>query len=1362
MASVMKRLKSDVPDLVSESSWESEAKPVDWWQSRWEDDKYRQHRWQHGWKSDTKEANWWSSDWRGEVDAEKMWPVVWEGESEKQKLDASVAGFAISSTESPTGEDRQEIQLAGKSWLVAEALKSLHEFILDHPLDSFTRTKYLGASPADCCFIEDGKRLLLNFPACCPCTYRYNFEEPLDKVGSLMARQKLAAKVLINLNEHGYIDDDLKKLHVRPRQLTFPHHTGAPWKAFPSTGGENVRLRLPSKSWKHEVSLYAIKSSCIRSQLGILSHVRANFCYHFTCQGQDVLIEATQVPWDCNNCDLVECFNEQLLSECPTKTDLRLALNRDGILDFEGMDKFCRECTKFEHASFLHEVIWKLDRLSWWETARRMGPVDPAPSPLKMHLIFDCDDADSRDARKALAIVGEDALRLVAAVACLQDHPTWSVEQLDGRVQELLDKSLLAELLVRSKLPQYGERSSMCVSEASEMLLALIGSYKLESDLFAVTRLWTWLTEDNVLQKAMLHLSSVPKILGRTPSYIGLSEINPGDNDSDSGVAWLKVLYEDSDDCIYRWRGNRAEELRLGVAGATWKTLIWDASLLTFCSPSMLLRDGSCRPLPSKVCAWLRGFPISKLVSQKPQITTPPYTVLREEIDEFLGDNNTWLLVKYTEYDDYVAYRRSTTGGLGYEIFQMKGDASQVKHLDYSESKKTILSKALPGWPLPKKVVNWLLDLCCLVELIPGRKKVDAHVKLKCEGGEVTWTSSTTGKVYTIRHEAVLVGVIYTARAMGTDEWDALAYSEEQREWLVTGEIPEIVPSHALSYLSDHVRKICSGELAVEGPVPFMASRGIAPQSVRYLLPQLSGSALVEVEQALRHRFCSHRLLAEALTHCSAKMSLTPSCERLAIVGHAALCSFTSDFIMRRNETQPWFTGALLNGSNEVGSLIGNCSWPIRSSWCRNKEIEKAQSNSVLDIHLGDLEAMKSCHLACCNHTTFAFTCVKLGLHKAINPPPSDELNDAIDAFVKRVDAFIAKPQEFLPVLLRGGAPKVLGDVFLACIGAVIMDSDHTEVTAVLEMHLADCVGFTNVMKQGSHLVERLSNLQDDDKLDRTMTANYPVTAIHSQIVIDAFSTLCNYHDRDAAQTLACTSDVALVEVESELYLSTTPRAALMQALVTDVIDGAIGGSPDDKSFCAKGVVADSTSSAADQTSQLLEHDGAIYCRKCDKWLNGLTQWTDHEIGKKHRKACRQKYPTIHSDTQETLFTAKQIKAVPEGFGKKPQEADGKATQLSSQSVQNEEMLSGESDKKTAASKESMISQSYSEIRSSSSIETYPESMLTTDAGRNYWCNTSQQAYYACYLDPRTGGVMAGLMMPESLLPQYHQFLEYQ
>ena len=33
--------------------------------------------------------------------------------------------------------------------------------------------------------------------------------------------------------------------------------------------------------------------------------------------------------------------------------------------------------------------------------------------------------------------------------------------------------------------------------------------------------------------------------------------------------------------------------------------------------------------------------------------------------------------------------------------------------------------------------------------------------------------------------------------------------------------------------------------------------------------------------------------------------------------------------------------------------------------------------------------------------------------------------------------------------------------------------------------------------------------------------------------------------------------------------------------------------------------------------------DEAVYCPECEMWLNGPTQWEDHQIGRKHKKNLR-------------------------------------------------------------------------------------------------------------------------------------------
>ena len=1206
--------------------------------TRWKSDRGREtpaDDWSKSqdWRRAKNAAEWWGSDWEGHEVAEDWWGHHrTEEKAVEEPHSASPAALPLLENEDPN-----EIQVAGKSWLATQAFDFLREFILGHRLDSFTREEYLHAVAERCCFIEEGTRLLLNFPACCP---RLHLEEILEEPGSLKARQKLAAKTLTKLHQEGFIGDDLRKSTGLKRPPL--RAASLPWKDIVGSGGEEARIRLPSHSWKEEVSLYAIKTRHVKSQLGFLSHVGGNFCYSLTCQGRRVLVEAVQVSWDCNRHDLLEHFNQELLSEYPECTDLRL-VKMDGFsIDFEGMEMFCKEGAKLAHLHFLREIAWKLDRLAWWETVRKMGPAEPAPSPLKLHVIFDCHDRCARDIRETLAVAGEDALRLLAVVASSEENPTWSREQLEARAQEFLDEEVLAELAVKSKLPQYGERKNIGKREAREMLLALIGSYGVETDMFAVTQLWKWLTGEDTLRKATFHTSSCPKFQGRTPGYLELSEIDPLSEDSDPGATWLKVRYEDYDDCFYRWHGRRGEELRLGVPGSVWQALIWDPVLLIPLSPSMLLRDGRHRPLPNKVCAWIRGYPIKKLVTLKHPTGTPEYTFLREEVDE-LGENDTRLLVEFTEHEGHVVYRRSTDGGLGYEIFQMKGGGSRVRRVGYSETNKRLLSQVLPGWPLPKKIVSWLLDRRCLADIVAERKKTDGHIQLNCGAGIANWTSVSTGRLFMVRSEPVGAGVIYTAKAQDEYQWQALTYSEEQKVWLVTGETPEVVPSQALSYLSQEARKINGGACDVGSPVDVLASRNISSQSARILFPHLNGATLVEIEEALKHRFTSPRLLSEALTHVSAKRSLTTSCERLAVVGHATICSFTSEFVLRRDDSIPCSDFSLTGAED---NLVGSYSWPAGAPRCRDRGARKSQLLHALSID--DAPSRKALLLACCNHTSFAFSCIKLGLHKAINPPPSGELREAIDDFSSRVNAFLSRSRGSLLQILGGGAPKVLGDVFLASIGAIVMDSDLTEVEDLLEMHTQDCSGFMSALTRGPFTTNSVPSIRAD-LLDRLSTHTCPTT-IHAHSVVEAFSSY--NRDLGGAQASLLCSDVALVEVDSRLYLSTTPQAALVQAAVRDLVQEderpvtnaeKPGGGPEKVGEA--------------QSLQATEHDGAIYCRACDKWMNGPTQWADHEIGKRHRKAFRKKMEEDPpSDSQALSRAGESVKKVPVGFGKRPQE----------------------------------------------------------------------------------------------------------
>ncbi|CAE8615328.1 unnamed protein product [Polarella glacialis] len=116
----------------------------------------------------------------------------------------------------------------------------------------------------------------------------------------------------------------------------------------------------------------------------------------------------------------------------------------------------------------------------------------------------------------------------------------------------------------------------------------------------------------------------------------------------------------------------------------------------------------------------------------------------------------------------------------------------------------------------------------------------------------------------------------------------------------------------------------------------------------------------------------------------------------------------------------------------------------------------------------------------------------------------------------------------------------------------------------------------------------------------------------------------------DLRLALSCT-DVKLREVgdDGTLCLGSSPRAIELGAALDSVFpEGAESiESSDDGGSSYLEEDGDGSKKAQARVAALAkeqpECEGAIYCRHCEMWLNGPTQWADHEIGKKHRKAVR-------------------------------------------------------------------------------------------------------------------------------------------
>eukprot|EP00439_Symbiodinium_sp_Y106_P063093 s3271_g9.t1 len=128
-------------------------------------------------------------------------------------------------------------------------------------------------------------------------------------------------------------------------------------------------------------------------------------------------------------------------------------------------------------------------------------------------------------------------------------------------------------------------------------------------------------------------------------------------------------------------------------------------------------------------------------------------------------------------------------------------------------------------------------------------------------------------------------------------------------------------------------------------------------------------------------------------------------------------------------------------------------------------------------------------------------------------------------------------------------------------------------------------------------------------------------------------------------------NDLCMVKVaegsRSREVIGSTPRSLLIH-LGLDKDQGSSEGSEmDQKSEIIAGDAKESDMHEKKPT----EHDGAIYCKHCQMWLNGPAQWADHEIGKKHRKAVRRRQVEGCSGK-----VSEKIPAPPEGFGKRSYE----------------------------------------------------------------------------------------------------------
>ena len=1172
-----------------------------------------------------------------------------------QEMEKRVDGNLEPNEEPPPGctQDlrEQRFEVAGQELSGKMCLQRLAEFVANFPLDSFTAgsvcSEFAVRNSAESGFFDEKKgvkgkvKITFRLPAACHPIHLV-LEEEIEASKSELEKHRVRERLAAGALEKLYVQGCWPVAEPIVSSVE-PAVEGSAYETQNGLGGTPGLVSLSVHQWPDgKVQIYHIDADD-GSMWGLATISPANFSYQWKIGGKVLRLKAMTASWNSAHAKHAFQFQRPFISRDPEDIAEVIVVKLQGIQDDNASIDFdAMRDSETKVPVWFPNLIRKMERISYWERVRGVAPIEPAPSPMKLRVI--CDDIsfmdseeDAREhceARESLAKAGADALRLAAVLAILEDEPEVARSVLEERVEECLQPALLASLLVKSKFPQLGTRRGISQGDAAQMFLAIFGAQKVESDMFAVVKLWQWFAEgrtgrtgDKMLLKALEHVAVLPNYCGRTPSIMEFGEIMVPEEERDAGPQ-LMVRYEEYDDAIYRWNKSKAEERRPDI-NSGWQPCIWDAVQGIFLSPSILTADGVHRPLPRKVCGWLRGCSITQLVNvkQNPVVSPLRYTILKED-----GDR---LLVVYEQHGN-IWYRRSPYKGLGIEIAKM-GCEEEERHVSFSESSHALYSQFVAGSALPRKVVSWLTEMCCLADLVPA-----SHGK-KC-----------------------VAGVDTTKMGIASWEFDGKTYSVRVRQKNPQyGKIYELVTGEALSY--SHVKKsfvvfvamsdcgICQEVVVPPGAIYHIAGPG-KQESGLGCSSWITGTIIGQVEAGVHYRFKGVDRLAEALTHGSATEARTPSCERLALVGEIALKAYLSERVWRSQENS-YLIAALIVADGVLPlarSFSSPAGWP---GWASTKQRQEGVISSNLQIGVDSIQCLERLEAAICNHVSCAKSCVKTSLHRFINES-SSHLRHAVQKFEKRA---LREDINWIR-LFTIGAPKVLGDVFLACAGAIIVESDHKSAELLFAEHYKDCVGVCS-------LLPVMPNFDIVSFEDMRVTFDvFTEAAARSGIGkrrqlapwVPSSSDVEPEGDQGDAKRAfrlaidARCSDVFLLDVQEErggraLVCGSSPRAAIIRYGLTQLRAGNglsddSDGSDGDSELEEWSIVGESGSV---KDAMICEIDGAFWCGYCDKWLNGPQQWADHESGKDHIKIVR---------NHDRLKAAQEpTKKMPDGFGKRKQ-----------------------------------------------------------------------------------------------------------
>ncbi len=1200
--------------------------------------------------------------------------VAWQDRSGDAVAAANVVGSASAATAGTSRDGAMKPQCNfAMNTLVERYIETL-------PRDSFTVH-----SEKDWCTFVTTKGLTqaqIQLPAACGT--RRRFRSSWCSSGD-EAHTEVSKQVLDFLMEKGQIDKEFN-----PILASSPVFTEVKWPFTPASSGFRAD-DYSLDAWKAEpLYMYVVQVQKYqdhhtgagplleKSPYAFLTSIPIRFNYQLLLDspsGEKVILRLQAIDkqddhtivWNSEDEDAVREFHGLVTLQ---EDSIVVAVVK--LTESTDQRRRCIDIAGMSEGMFAKKPDWlfaahaRVEHFQQFEAQIALLPSIPTPCSLKMWAVFD-GGLDTRDAQMALSEIGAGTLALMATLSAYTVNPWDDAKQLERRANALIDINRIASLFVKSSLPEaFSRRHLKDPDEAATQFRALAGAHFLDGDFFAVYKLWRRLTDSDELKPALLYVGGSKPLRCHTDSYTELWEgqyehlidMIPRNSVSAEVIkreqpdeVFLLVRYVESGSALYRRSGQTGEELVLGKKGQTWMAVVWNPRIGSFCSPGLKNSECEPKPFPNKVGAWLRGKSFACFARWKRiricKEAIPRYVSLRESCDETTGSS-----ILYVRYEEtrlgVVQYRRGLNGGLGTEELVVDGRV-RVRAVGFSEANKTLVSMCLrpenadgcaEGCPLPQRLCDWLLSVRSLPQVVVGaRKDSSPDCAVEDLGLEVSWTTTSDDRTYVCKADLTTAGWLYVGRveraqegAMTHSPWEGLTYSEERKEWEITFD-GQPVPAKAITILTRAIED--AGKVDITSARLASAPWLEAP-SVTTLVKQVPNMNLTEIELKLQHKFRNPQHLVEALTHGSVLASATPSFERLAVIGESAVQHYIARkladcarFPMARTALAPT-TAKEFATPHEVT--------PWADVVTLTEDVAPQDDELAMAAASDNYNIMQQKKDACCNHVSYAYMCVKLGLHTALQHSGSAELRTSIKHFARiaeRGERGDEQPPKLVELAEVGGAPRCLGDAFLACVGAITLDGvSGTAADTLLGEHLMHCAAFADDRIPSLAKAAKLDEQASHEKFLEAVSRAGPAIGRAWTLALappppsegEEMTATTARPETDQRELAKVLSDVNAREINGELYVGVSPRAMELSASRSGPGSGAWEPRDEDAGAAAEeGSSASEASDAAGGRREDEPQDGAVYCQDCEMWLNGPTQWEDHKFGKKHKKNLQRK-----------------------------------------------------------------------------------------------------------------------------------------